>query len=42
VEEIVAAVGGDDQRASAVRSYERAHKNRAGVLTAVDRELANA
>jgi ferritin-like metal-binding protein YciE len=42
VEEIVAAVGDDDQRASAVRSYERAHKNRAGVLTAVDRELANA
>jgi ferritin-like metal-binding protein YciE len=42
VEEIRAAVGDDDERASAVRSYERAHKNRAGVLTAVERELANA
>jgi ferritin-like metal-binding protein YciE len=42
VEEIRAAVGDDDERASAVRSYERAHKNRAGVLTAVERELSNA
>ena len=42
VEEIRAAVGDDDQRASAVRRYERAHKNRAGVLSAVERELANA
>jgi ferritin-like metal-binding protein YciE len=42
VDEIRAAVGDDDERASAVRSYERAHKNRAGVLTAVERELANA
>jgi ferritin-like metal-binding protein YciE len=38
VEEIRAAVGDDDERASAVRSYERAHKNRAGVLNAVERE----
>jgi ferritin-like metal-binding protein YciE len=42
VDEIRAAVGDDDERASAVRSYERAHKNRAGVLTAVERELASA
>jgi ferritin-like metal-binding protein YciE len=44
VEEIVAAVGdgGDEERASAVRDYERAHKNRAGVLEVVQRELANA
>jgi len=42
VDEIRAAVGDDDERASAVRSYERAHKNRAGVLTAVERELAGA
>jgi ferritin-like metal-binding protein YciE len=33
---------GDDERAQQVRSYERAHKNRAGVLTAADRELTNA
>ena len=31
---------GDDERAEQVRSYERAHKNRAGVLTAAERELA--
>ena len=42
VDEIRDAVGDDDERASAVRSYERAHKNRAGVLTAVERELASA
>jgi ferritin-like metal-binding protein YciE len=42
VDEIRAGVGDDDERASAVRSYERAHKNRAGVLTAVEREHANA
>ena len=42
VDEIRAAVGDDDERAAAVRSYERAHKNRAGVLTAIERELANA
>jgi ferritin-like metal-binding protein YciE len=33
---------GDDDRARAVRSYERAHKNRAGVLDAAERETANA
>ena len=33
---------GDEERAKQVRSYERAHKNRAGVLTAADRELTNA
>jgi ferritin-like metal-binding protein YciE len=32
----------DDERARAVRSYERSHKNRAGVLKAAERELANA
>jgi ferritin-like metal-binding protein YciE len=42
VEEIRAAVGDDDERASTVRSYERAHKNRAGVLNAVERELTTA
>jgi len=40
VDEIRAALGerDDDERADAVRTYERAHKNRAGVLTAVERE----
>jgi ferritin-like metal-binding protein YciE len=33
---------GDDDRAKQVRSYERSHKNRAGVLQAAERELANA
>jgi ferritin-like metal-binding protein YciE len=33
---------GDDERAKQVRTYERAHKNRAGVLTAAERELTNA
>ncbi|HEY5431769.1 MAG TPA: ferritin-like domain-containing protein [Solirubrobacteraceae bacterium] len=33
---------GDDHRAQQVRSYERSHKNRAGVLKAAERELANA
>ena len=32
----------DDDRAKEIRSYERAHKNRAGVLKAAERELANA
>ena len=31
----------DDDRTARVRTYERAHKNRAGVLTAAERELAN-
>jgi ferritin-like metal-binding protein YciE len=33
---------GDDDRAKQVRSYERAHKNRAGVLKAAEREFSNA
>ena len=33
---------GDDDRARQVRSYERSHKNRAGVLKAAERDLANA
>jgi ferritin-like metal-binding protein YciE len=33
---------GDDERAKEVRNYERAHKNRAGVLQAAERELSNA
>jgi ferritin-like metal-binding protein YciE len=41
VEEILTAIGDDDDdRASAVRRYERAHKNRTGVMNAADRELA--
>jgi ferritin-like metal-binding protein YciE len=32
----------DDERAQQVRAYERSHKNRAGVLQAAERELANA
>jgi len=42
VDEIRAAVGDDEARANAVGTYERAHKNRAGVLAAVERELTNA
>jgi ferritin-like metal-binding protein YciE len=33
---------GDEERAQQVRAYERNHKNRAGVLQAAERELANA
>jgi ferritin-like metal-binding protein YciE len=33
---------GDEDRASQVRSYERAHKNRVGVLRATEREHSNA
>jgi ferritin-like metal-binding protein YciE len=33
---------GDDDRTDRVRSYERTHKNRAGVLKAADRETATA
>ena len=33
---------GDDERAQQVRTYERGHKNRAGVLKAAERELATA
>jgi hypothetical protein len=40
--EVVAVVSeGDDDRAEQVRSYERAHKNRAGVLNGAERELAS-
>ncbi len=43
VAEIESVLGeGDDERAKDVRSYERAHKNRAGVLKAAERDLANA
>jgi len=34
--------GGDDERVKKVRSYERAHKNRASVLKAAERDLAKA
>jgi ferritin-like metal-binding protein YciE len=33
---------GDDERVETVRSYERAHKNRAGVLTAAERQHSHA
>ena len=33
---------GDDDRAKQVRTYERDHKNRAGVLQTAERELTNA
>jgi ferritin-like metal-binding protein YciE len=33
---------GDDERVKAVRAYERSHKNRAGVIRATEREIANA
>jgi ferritin-like metal-binding protein YciE len=32
---------GDDERTQQVRAYERSHKNRAGVMQAAERELAN-
>ena len=37
-----ALAAADDDRAKAVRTYERAHKARAGVLRATERELASA
>jgi ferritin-like metal-binding protein YciE len=41
--EVIAVVSeGDDDRSKDVRSYERAHKNRAGVIKAAERELTNA
>jgi ferritin-like metal-binding protein YciE len=41
--EVQAVLGeGDEDRAKQVRTYERAHKNRAGVLQAAERELASA
>ena len=33
---------GDEDRVKRVRSYERSHKNRAGVIDASERELARA
>jgi len=43
VAEIESVLGeGDNERAKDVRSYERSHKNRAGVLKAAERDLANA
>jgi hypothetical protein len=33
---------GDDERIKRVRSYERSHKDRAGVIDASERELAGA
>jgi ferritin-like metal-binding protein YciE len=42
VDEVRAVVAeGDETRMKAVRSYERKHKNRAGVLQVTERELAN-
>lgn len=37
-----ALASADDERAKQVRAYERAHKNRAGVLKTAERELSNA
>ena len=43
VAEIEAVIGeGDEQRTREVVAYERAHKNRAGVLRSAERETANA
>jgi ferritin-like metal-binding protein YciE len=43
VSELVAVLGeADDDRLKAARNYERAHKARAGVLKATERELASA
>jgi Domain of unknown function (DUF892) len=43
VAEIDAVIGeGDEQRTKDVAAYERAHKNRAGVLRSAERETANA
>ena len=43
VSEIEAVLGeGDEQRTKDVAAYERAHKNRAGVLRSAERETANA
>ena len=43
VAEIEAVIGeGDEQRTKEVVAYERAHKNRAGVLRSAERETANA
>jgi len=43
VDEVRAVLSeGDETRVKAVRSYERKHKNRAGVLQTTERELSNA
>ena len=43
VDEVRAVLSeGDQTRIKAARSYERRHKNRAGVLQATERELSNA
>jgi hypothetical protein len=43
VDEVRAVLAeGDETRVKVVRSYERRHKNRAGVLQATERELSNA
>jgi ferritin-like metal-binding protein YciE len=43
VAEVVAVLAeGDDARAKQARTYERAHKNRAGVIEAAERETSNA
>jgi ferritin-like metal-binding protein YciE len=43
VEELRSALAdADEERARAARDYERAHKNRAGVIAATERQLANA
>ena len=43
VDEVRAVLSeGDETRVRAVRTYERKHKNRAGVLQATERELSNA
>ena len=43
VAEVEAVIGeGDEQRTKDVVAYERAHKNRAGVLRSAERETANA
>jgi ferritin-like metal-binding protein YciE len=43
VSEVQAVLGeGDDERAKQVRTYERAHKNRAGIIETAERETSNA
>jgi hypothetical protein len=43
VDEVRAALGeGDEDRIKRVRSYERSHKNRAGVIDASERDLVRA
>jgi len=42
VAEVTEALSRDDSKADDVRSYERAHKNRSGVISATERERVNA